>query len=51
MKKNNQKLIPVDELGFDFDDREVYALAQKFYDGEITFEEYCQAVDQAWAIT
>ena len=50
MKKDNQKIIPVEELGIHFDDRKVYDLDQKLFNGEITFEEYCQAIDQAWVI-
>lgn len=48
MKKDNQKIIPVEELGIHFDDRKVYDLDQKLFNGEITFEEYCQAIDKAW---
>ena len=47
MKKDNQKIIPVEELGIHFDDRKVYDLDQKLFNGEITFEEYCQAIDKA----
>ncbi|WP_156064609.1 hypothetical protein [Methanobrevibacter sp. YE315] len=47
MKKDNQKIIPPKELGIHFDDRKVYELDKKLFKGEITFEEYCQAIDQA----
>ena len=48
MKKDNKKIIPVGELKIHFDDRKVFDLDQKLFNGEITFEEYCQAIDKAW---
>lgn len=47
MKKDNKKIIPVGELKIHFDDRKVFDLDQKLFNGEITFEEYCQAIDKA----
>ena len=40
MKKDDKEIIPVEELGLYFDDRSVYELDRKLFDGEITFEEY-----------
>lgn len=46
MKNDDQKkeIIPFDELGLCFDDGEVYELDQKLFNGEITFEEYCEII-------
>ena len=46
MKKDNQKIIPVEELGLHFDDGKVYELDQKLLNGKITLEEYREAMDQ-----
>lgn len=45
MKKNtHEEQIPIKELGIQFNDGKVFELDQKFLNGEITFEEYCQTI-------
>lgn len=46
MSDNDKKIISPKELGIHFDDQLVYDLDQKLFNGEITLEEYKEAIDQ-----
>ena len=46
MKKNNKRIIPVEELNIHFDDKKVLKLEKKLFKGEITFDEYCKMIDE-----
>lgn len=35
-----EELISLEELNFDFDDRDLYELCQRLFNGEITLEEF-----------
>ena len=50
MSDNDKKIISPKELGIHFDDQLVYDLDQKLFNGEITLEEYKEAIDQVWII-
>ena len=46
MKKNQNNLIPVEDLNLCFDDQKVFDLDQKLFEGEITLEEYREVINK-----
>ena len=46
-KTQDEKRIPLEELNIYFDDQTVIDLDQKLFNGEITLEEYREAIHKA----